>query len=187
MGQSCISGCHSSLAASNSTSDDVDMIDDAEPEDDPEFAEELATEHLQATGDPCKQSCKQSFKDNDYIEHVCEVLCDKNCPEHEKKCPNKNGLVACLSDCKKTSKTTESGSKCEKDGATSCLNSKCCQMPGAKCYTKNQYWAACTGECKPGKPNPLDGQIWDCKELKGKQVCDSAKYRKCANTCVKEC
>jgi hypothetical protein len=183
--------------------EDLDVIDDAEPEDDPELAEAIeepvtdVTDHLQATGDPskctggdldvCKQSCKQSFKDNDYIEHVCEVLCEKNCPTHEKKCPNKKGLVACLSDCKRTSSTSDSGSKCEKDGASNCLNSKCCQMPGAKCFTKNKYWAACTGECTPGKKNPLDNQMWDCKELKGKQVCDSFKYRKCANTCSRDC
>jgi hypothetical protein len=197
--QSCMAGCHSSLALSNSTLDDLEEIDGAEPEEDPELAEAIDTEdpQLEATGDPskctggdkevCKQSCKQSFKDNDYIEHVCEVLCEKNCPEHEKVCPNKKGLVSCLSDCKHTSTTTESGSKCEKDGATNCLHSKCCQQPGAKCYTKNPYWAACTSECEPGKKNPLDNMVWDCKEKKGKQVCDSYKYRKCASTCARDC
>jgi hypothetical protein len=29
--------------------------------------------------------------------------------------------------------------------------------------------------------------MWDCKHLKGKQVCDSYKYRKCANTCARDC
>jgi hypothetical protein len=114
-------------------------------------------------------------------------LCDKYCPDEPKDCPNKNGLVACLSDCKDTSTTTDSGSNCEKDGSTSCLNSKCCQAPGAKCFTKNPYWAACTGECTPGKVNPLDGQVWDCEELKGKEVCDSYKYRKCASECATRC
>jgi hypothetical protein len=67
------------------------------------------------------------------------------------------------------------------------LDSKCCQMPGAKCFTKNQYWASCTDKCTPGEPNPLDGQVWDCKELKGEQVCDSYAYRTCAAECVRYC
>jgi len=174
--QACMDSCHSSLA---------------EPEEDPELAEEPVAADLQVTGtctggskSVCYQSCAQF---DDYSKHVCEVLCDKYCPDEPKDCPNKNGLVACLSDCKDTSTTTDSGSDCEKDGSTSCLNSKCCQAPGAKCFTKNPYWAACTGECTPGKVNPLDGQVWDCEELKGKQVCDSYEYRKCASECATRC
>jgi hypothetical protein len=186
--QACIDGCHSGLGAS------ATLLNDSEPEEDLELSEEPVAENLRVTGactggskDVCYQSCKQSF-DDDYMEHVCEVLCDKNCPdEPTKDCPNKNGLIACLSSCKETSKTTDSGSHCEKDGSTSCLDSKCCQAPGAKCFTKNPYWAACTGECTPGKVNPLDGQIWDCEELKGKQVCDSYKYRTCATDCARYC
>jgi hypothetical protein len=211
--QACMAGCQGNLGVSNSTLDDLDLIDDAEPEEDPELAEELEDDpelaepvstltedslSLTAEGDPskctggdmevCKASCKQSFKDNDYIEHVCEVLCDKNCPNAPaKKCPNKNGLGACVSSCKTHSTMNDQGSHCEKDGSTSCLHSKCCKLPGAKCMTKNPYWAACVGECKKGKKNPVDNQVWDCKELKGKQVCDPAKYRKCASDCVKYC
>jgi hypothetical protein len=195
--QGCVDGCHSSLGASNATSRDDVLIDAAGLEDHLEFAQESATMDLQAAGNPaqctggsmsvCKKSCQQEF-DDDYIEHVCEVLCEKNCPdEPAADCPNKHGLVACLLACKENSTTTESGSHCEKDGSTSCLDSKCCQMPGAKCFTKSPYWAACTGECTPGKPSPLDGQIWDCKELKGKQVCDPYPYRSCATDCAQKC
>jgi hypothetical protein len=171
---------------------------DEEPEFDPELDDEKALELGAAAGvtgdctggnkDICKKSCKQSFKDNDYIEHICEVLCDKNCPDAPaKKCPNKKGLGACVRKCKSTSNGDDHGSHCEKDGATSCLSSKCCKSPGDKCFTKNQYWAACVGECTPGKPNKVDNQIWDCKELKPKQVCDPYKYRKCVDTCVEQC
>jgi hypothetical protein len=176
--QACMDGCHSSLT----------KVEDAEPQ---------VAKDLQATGtctggslDVCYASCTSLFPDPDdaYQKHVCEVLCDKYCPaEPEKDCPSKNGLLGCLDTCKETSTTTDSGSQCEKDGSTSCLDSKCCQAPGAKCFTKNDYWAACTGECTPGQPSKLDGQVWDCKELKGNQVCDSYKYRECASECARYC
>jgi len=47
------------------------------------------------------------------------------------------------------------------------LVSKCCQEPGAQCYTKNPYWAQCMNSCRAG-PNPRD-QVspmpWECEEL----------------------
>jgi hypothetical protein len=187
--------------------DDLDLIDDAEPEEDPELAEEpvatVSEESLSLTTEAhvskcrwsdisgltantrCKGECKLVHISDPRQKKICEGVCDKECPAPH--CPSKKGLSACVSSCKKHSKTTDSGSHCEKDGATSCLHSKCCQMPGAKCFTKNPYWAACTGECTPGKKNPVDNQVWDCKELKGKQVCDPFKYRKCVNECVDKC
>jgi len=195
--QSCVGKCAPDLAseASNATLADefVQVADEVQP-----IGEEVTGEQLRVTGDPskctggnkniCKKSCKQSFKDNAYIEHVCEVLCDKNCPDAPpKKCPNKKGLGACVRHCKSTSNGADHGSHCEVDGRSSCLSSKCCQSPGDKCYTKNPYWAACVGACTPGKKNKVDNQIWDCKELKPKQVCDPYKYRKCLDTCVENC
>jgi len=173
--------------------EELDISEDAQP-----ISEEVTGAELRATGDPskctggnkdiCKKSCKQSFKDNDYIEHVCEVLCDKNCPDAPpKKCPNKHGLGACVRQCKDSGVGPDHGSHCETDGRTSCLSSKCCKSPGDKCYTKSQYWAACIGECHPGKINKVDNQIWQCKELKPKKVCDPYKYRTCIDTCVEQC
>jgi len=190
--QSCVAKCAPGLVSEfdNTT---FAAVDEVQPID-----EEVTGAQLRATGDPskctggnkniCKTSCKQSFKDNDYIEHVCEVLCDKNCPDAPpKKCPSSKGLGACVRQCKSTGVGPDHGSHCETDGRSSCLSSKCCKSPGDKCFTKNPYWAACIGECTPGKKNKVDNQVWDCKELKPKQVCDPYKYRTCIDTCVEQC
>lgn len=193
---SCVEKCAPGLAstANNATFAEelVEIVDVAEP-----VSEKLTAEELRSTGDPpkcnggskdiCKQSCKQIFT-NVNIEHVCEVMCDKNCPDAPpKKCPSTKGLGACVRHCSSTSNGPDHGSHCEEDGRSSCLSSKCCKSPGDKCYTKSPYWAACIGECKPGKKNKVDNQIWDCEELKPKKVCDPYKYRTCIDTCVAQC
>lgn len=115
-------------------------------------------------------------------------ICNDNCPDAPaKKCPEKS-FTACIASCGAKSKAPAHGDSCEHDGATNCLKSKCCQNPSDTCYTKNPYWAACTSKpCTKGKPNPLDGQVWDCKHLKPKKTCDPFLFRSCATTCWSQC
>jgi hypothetical protein len=87
------------------------------------------------------------------LNKMWKKICDDNCPdEPEKKCP-KSSFTACINSCADASLSPAHGDSCEHDGATNCLNSKCCQNPSDKCYTKNDYWAACTSSCPAGKPN----------------------------------
>jgi hypothetical protein len=161
--------------------------------------------HLQMCVDECAPGLKVSASNSTVIDLELEDITDELHemePSSEKvtgeelaatdslsksKCPNKKGLGACVRSCKSTGVGPDHGSHCEEDGRTSCSSSKCCQKSGDKCFTKNPYWASCTNECTPGKPSKLDNQIWDCKELKPKQVCDPYKYRTCVETCVEEC
>lgn len=134
------------------------------------------------------QECKKVCHYGDaMLTKLCNIGCEESCPlEPEKHCPKEN-LSKCVVSCEDESKGPQHDAKCEKDGATNCLHSRCCQNPSDKCFTKNPYWAACTDTCPKGKKNPLDNQFWDCKELKPRVTCDAWKYRTCVSTCATEC
>mmetsp|Transcript_44820 Transcript_44820/g.82464 ORF Transcript_44820/g.82464 Transcript_44820/m.82464 type:complete len:398 (+) Transcript_44820:35-1228(+) len=54
--------------------------------------------------------------------------------------------------------------------SASCQQSKCCQDKAMSCFEKNQYWASCKMNCKPGlDPNdpPEHRTPWSCKLLGG--------------------
>jgi len=49
-----------------------------------------------------------------------------------------------------------------------CRFTRCCQVPGAMCYEKNQWWAACRQACKPGidaRDLPTFQSPWSCKPI----------------------
>lgn len=132
----------------------------------------------------CKAVCKYP---NAALEQLCKDGCDANCPDvPDKVCP-KADLSTCVAECSAETIAPEHGDKCEKDGSTGCLQSKCCQNPSDKCYTKNPFWAACQSECTAGKPSKLDSMIWDCDLVKPNDVCDPYLYRKCALNCHDQC
>jgi len=75
-------------------------------------------------------------------------------------------LNRCLRSC--VSHDDSSGGECESDGTTDCSKSRCCKGKSDKCYTKNQYWAACKGSCRKGEHDSYDSSPWDCKSLRPK-------------------
>lgn len=53
-----------------------------------------------------------------------------------------------------------------------CGDVKCCKTPGTVCSAKNETFARCRAECKPGEmdyTDPDDGKPWTCKELGDRQ------------------
>merc|ERR1712193_349327 len=77
---------------------------------------------------------------------------------------------------------------CETDGSTNCGISRCCKGHYDKCYTKNQYWAACKSSCRPGETDGFDNDPWQCHQLKPHRN----PLVKCARSCegktdVKSC
>jgi hypothetical protein len=51
------------------------------------------------------------------------------------------------------------GEACSGEGE-SCLETHCCKNPGDACYTQNDWFATCRGDC-----NPEYDQGWECKML----------------------
>lgn len=64
-----------------------------------------------------------------------------------------------------TATIEEIGLICSKNGQN-CTLSKCCAVPGHRCYAKNSAWAACRPSCSPG-PDPMDPDPspWSCAPL----------------------
>eukprot|EP00419_Tripos_fusus_P009194 CAMPEP_0172661778 /NCGR_PEP_ID=MMETSP1074-20121228/4933_1 /TAXON_ID=2916 /ORGANISM="Ceratium fusus, Strain PA161109" /LENGTH=210 /DNA_ID=CAMNT_0013477597 /DNA_START=77 /DNA_END=706 /DNA_ORIENTATION=+ len=54
---------------------------------------------------------------------------------------------------------------CSKLGEN-CYGTKCCSVPGTRCYLKKDKWATCRVTCNPG-PDPIDtnSDHWSCKTL----------------------
>lgn len=47
-----------------------------------------------------------------------------------------------------------------------CRSTKCCSTAGARCYQKNQHWAACLDSCSPGVlAGDPDPSPWSCRDL----------------------
>jgi len=51
-----------------------------------------------------------------------------------------------------------------------CMSSKCCKIPGRKCFMKNEYWANCNDTCAPGHVDAYDRTHgittgWNCSVL----------------------
>jgi len=47
-----------------------------------------------------------------------------------------------------------------------CMETGCCNREGYTCFKKNDYWAKCNFECKPGETNTFDPrdrrEPWSC-------------------------
>uniref|UniRef100_A0A7S1Q0K7 Uncharacterized protein n=1 Tax=Alexandrium catenella TaxID=2925 RepID=A0A7S1Q0K7_ALECA len=57
---------------------------------------------------------------------------------------------------------------CSQNTTENCIHSRCCNVPGTKCFRKNKKWAACRETCEPGphyNEFPYSDEPWDCVEL----------------------
>lgn len=76
--------------------------------------------------------------------------------------------------------------KCDTPNDVSCFDSGCCKDPDHFCYIKNQWWANCNPECKPGpqayEHSHYAGDEWKC-QIHGmpcdKEVEDAEGQMKC--------
>lgn len=100
----------------------------------------------------------------------------------------------CLDICVASSGSGGGGNhKCEKDGASDCAKSRCCQKSHETCFRKNQYWAACKSSCRKGERDSYDGSPWDCTPLRPQSnplvtcVKKCRKKRGDVSSCVGEC
>lgn len=68
--------------------------------------------------------------------------------------------------CKKHGKRSPGKRPTCSDVWSNCVESKCCQDPGATCFRKNDTWGLCKVTCQPGEdPHDVDGGEWSCQEL----------------------
>jgi len=95
------------------------------------------------------------------------------------------------------------GATCHSDHKL-CRYAKCCKNPNSKCYEKNEHWASCRSDCKPGihPQDPPDHRTnWTCNILKCSDPHEDCSNTRCCNdrnrhcyrkndywaTCKKEC
>jgi len=67
-----------------------------------------------------------------------------------------------------------------------CLQSRCCENEGYKCYKKNEYYASCHYSCQKGihDNDPLEHQTpWSCEDITKPPTNKCADYREnCINS-----
>jgi len=96
-------------------------------------------------------------------------------------------------------KDAEEAPVCAASGADDCRETRCCLQPGTKCYSKNEWWAACRATCTPAPtPAPIApspgtehcaGDVENCRWSKCCKRPDTKCYAKdghwaeCKETC----
>jgi len=130
----------------------------------------------------CKMSCDPHAVDSyDGSKWDCSILKPLSNPllKCTTSCQSKGGdKKSCIRGCLHDS---HGEGTCEKDGATDCSTSKCCQNDAQRCFTKNPYYSACKSSCKKGSHDSYDKEPWDCKQLDNS---GGGKFGQCLDTCM---
>lgn len=73
---------------------------------------------------------------------------------------------SCVSLSDTTTSTTAAVSNVCSGANEDCRGSKCCTIPGFKCFEKDQWWAQCKASCTPGlQLNDMPQTPWSCTIL----------------------
>lgn len=99
----------------------------------------------------------------DHPEKTCTYYGDCSAAPTPGPAPPAGKKHVCLKACLDTDKL-KNFNNCNHDGSSTCAYSKCCQDEKYTCYTKNQYYSACTPKCNPNVPDSM-GDKWDCTPM----------------------